>query len=131
MEKGGEEIRSEAKGYWVTGQKIPVEATVDKLRFALLVNPKTGRPRLRIHPRCAGIIAEAGGGPSPVLGGGVWRRFSENGRPRAENDHAWKALGYGLIALFGADMPEDTYATYGHTADTGTGASYLTWRGKD
>ena len=79
-------------------QKHAVDDTVDKLLWALANNPNTGRPRLRVHPRCTGLISEMGGGRSPVPDGGPWLRHSTQqsvwGAPKRENDHACKALGY-------------------------------------
>ena len=96
-------------GFWVTGEKYAVETTVDRLRTALGINPLTSRSRLRIHPRCKGIISEAGGGTPPYKDegiGGLWTRFSTTGKPKRENDHSWKALGYGLQQIFGDSIPD-------------------------
>lgn len=116
--------------YWVSGSKYAVETTVDRLRAVLGVASVTGRPRLRIHPRCKGLISEMGMGEPPYasLGiGGVWSRFSENGRPKKENDHACKALGYGLQEIWGQALPaadvirNADYFDHGNDGD----ASYL------
>lgn len=120
--------RSET-GYWVSGTKYSVETTVDRLRAVLETNAATGRPRLRIHPRCKGIISEMGMGEPPYASegvGGVWTRFSENGRPKKENDHSCKALGYGLQEIWGQSLPSPDSVTYADEADYGGGeASYL------
>lgn len=121
-----------ATGYYVSGEKYKVEALIDKLRSTLMVNPHTGRPRLRIHPRVVGLLAEAGAIANPIPGRGMWTRFSESGRPREDSNDAWKALGYGLLGLFGTDMPVETYDDYvpanPNDRPTGHGASYLKWR---
>lgn len=44
-----------------------------------------------------------GGGNSPVQGIGIWREV--RGKPERRNDHACKALAYGLLELFGALRP--------------------------
>jgi hypothetical protein len=84
---------------------MKIDATLERLRQVLAIDPMSGRPRLRINPRCPGLISEGGGARSPVEDGGIWRM--RNGKPRAENDHAWKALGYGLGALYGTMRPVD------------------------
>ena len=117
-------------GFWVSGKKYAVDTTVDRLRVALGENPLTGRARLRIHSRCKGIISEAGGVAPPYKDegvGGMWTRYSTNGKPKRENDHSWKALGYGLQQLFGHTLPDAEAYTmseyFGEGADAG--ASYL------
>ena len=81
---------------WV--KKCAVDDTVDKLLWALAINPNTGRPRLRVRPNCKGIISEMGGGKSPVPKGGNWMRHQTPqgtwGAPKRENDHACKGLAY-------------------------------------
>ena len=78
-------------------QKQAVDDTVERLLWALAPNPNTGNARLRIHPRCAGLISEMGGGESPVVDGGPWLRYESHtglGPPMRKNDHASKAIGY-------------------------------------
>ncbi len=78
-----------------------IDDTIERVRVALSQNPVTGRPRLRIHPKCAGIISEMGGGPPPYEDGGPWLRIVSSvgyGAPTKKNDHACKALGYGLAS---------------------------------
>lgn len=104
-------------GLRLRAQYRKIEDTIDRLRTVLSINPATQRPYLSISPRCKGLIAEFGGGPSPVQGGGRWRNGS-TGHPKAENDHAIKALGYGLLAMFGTTKPyrndeeDETVETY-------------------
>ena len=92
-------------GLTIRSQYCKVEQTVERLRSILSVNPISGKPYLRIHPRCRGIISEMGGTASPVEGGGIWRM--KGGFPDNHNDHSCKALGYGLIAHLGTNKPYD------------------------
>jgi len=94
-----------------SSQSVPLETSIDRLRSVMLTNPTTKRPRLRIHPKCKGLIAELGGGPSPVPGGGRWKQRA--GVPEHKNDHACKALAYGLVKHFGAIRPESTRSFVG------------------
>ncbi len=97
-----------------------VDDQVDKLMQVLGIDMTTGRPYLRIHPRCRGIIAEMGGGPSPVPNSGRWTM--KNGKPeQLRNNHSCKALAYGLLTMFGAKRP-------GREDDDDRAVSYLTPR---
>ena len=91
-------------GLILWAQKQAVDDTVERLSWALSNNPNTGRPRLRIHPQCTGLISEMGGGASPVPDGGAWMRYENRdglGPPMRKNDHACKALGYLLGGPYG------------------------------
>ena len=85
--------------------KWPVDAELERLRSVLSLNPSTGRPRLRISPKCQGLIAEMGGGVAPVHGINRWK--IKNGKPEPRNDHACKALSYGLLEKFGTARIDD------------------------
>lgn len=91
-------------GLPVRTQYCKLNDTLDRLRSVMRINPITHRPYLSIHYKCKGLIAELGGGPSPVPGGGLWR-IGPSGDPLSKNDHACKALGYGLINMFGTRQP--------------------------
>ena len=96
-------------GLTLWAEKHTVDDTVDRLLWALAPNPHTGRPRLRISPRCEGLIAEMGGGKSPVPDGGPWLRYETRaglGPPMRRNDHACKALGYLLAGPHGQQHRE-------------------------
>ena len=101
--------------------KWPLDVSIERVRAALALNPKTARPRLRIHPRCKGLISEMGGGPSPVEGGGPWMYYETKnglGPPRMENNHACMALAYLLSGPFGFSTvdvrPSPMSASYLH-----------------
>jgi hypothetical protein len=86
-------------GITLSAKRYPIEDSIDIVRLALAINPRTNRPRFRVHPSCTGIISEMGGGSSPVEDGGPWLRTKGPegfGPPKGRNDHACKALGYGL-----------------------------------
>jgi hypothetical protein len=86
-------------------KKIPVDTTIERVRSIMSINPSTGRPRLRVDPKCRGFISQLGGGPSPIPGGGIWKMH--NGTPEKKNDDAPKALGYGLNHHFGSISPSE------------------------
>lgn len=99
-----EEWYKDAPQAALSAQKWSVDDTIDAVHKALLINPYTGRPRFRTHPKCKGIISEMGGGPSPLEEGGPWMRAKSVygfGPPLTKNDHACKALGYLLQGPYG------------------------------
>ncbi len=96
----------EDTGIRFKAKKWDVRDQLDRLRTVLMPQGPGERPYLQIHPRCKGLIAEAGGGPSPVENGGRWRLI--NGLPDTSQkafDHAWKALSYLLLTIMGAKKP--------------------------
>lgn len=100
------EAWAEDTGIWFESRKWAVDAQLMRLRSVLGMNLKTHRPYLQIATQCRGLVAEAGGGPSPIAKGGKWRMV--NGQPQTGGqawDHAWKALSYGLLALMGSVRP--------------------------
>ena len=90
-------------GLRLKSQYLKVDQEVERLRSILHLNPITQRARLLIHPRCKGIISEMGGGQSPNPSGGLWRM--KGGSPDNHNDHACKALAYGLAQYYGTNTP--------------------------
>lgn len=84
----------------LVSKRVNIEDGIDLLRTHMKVHPVTGRSGIIIDPKCQGIIAECGGGRSPVEGGGVWMRDKNTQRPLEKNDHACKALIYLLANKF-------------------------------
>ena len=78
-----------------------IEDGIDLLRTHLRQHPITGQPGIIFAPRCQGVIAEMGGGKSPVEGGGIWMRDKNTLKPLDKNDHACSALIYYLANFFG------------------------------
>lgn len=76
--------------------KVPIVDGILRLR-TFLKNPETQRPRLYHHPRCQGVIQEYG----------LYRYATDSARapateiPIDRDNHAIKALTYGLVANFG------------------------------
>ncbi len=100
------EAWAEDTDIWFERRRWTIEAGILRLRSVLGFNLKTNRPFLRINPRCKGLIAEGGGGRSPIKKGGKWKMV--NGQPEGGTkawDHAWKALYYLLLAIMGSARP--------------------------
>ena len=118
------EIWLRESGILLRSQKIQIEYGIERMKSALKVNPKTGRPQLSINARCRGLISELGGCPnphtssnplagSPLAGNPLagqtlvykWRMDKDNlviGLvPEDKNNDACKAVCYGLVDLLG------------------------------
>jgi hypothetical protein len=111
----------DAAGIRLNSQYVHVDDLIRRIHTFLAVDPLTHRPRMRISPKCVGLIAELGGGPPPYPNLGVWEFRTDAQQvvlapetPANKNDHACKALGYLLIDRFG---------TVGTTSRRLTGAS--------
>jgi hypothetical protein len=76
---------------------VPIDEGVLRHRTFLLDDPATGEPKIIIHPRCKNLIAEHG----------LYMYAADSeGRPASEvpidrENHAIKALVYGLVANYG------------------------------
>jgi len=88
-------------GVSLVSKKVNIEDGIELLRTHMKIHPETGKPTFYIDPKCRGLIAELGGGKSPVEGGGIWIRDKITGQPLAKNDHACKAVIYLLANKFG------------------------------
>ena len=78
-----------------------IEDGIDLLRTHFKQHPITGQPGIVVDSKCQGLIAECGGGKSPVDGGGIWMRDKNTLQPLKKNDHACKALIYYLSNKYG------------------------------
>ena len=81
---------------------------IEAVKRFLIVNPVTNRPLLNVNARCTGLISEMGGCPNPISGQiqvYKWRQDKEGNTladdPEDRNNHASKALAYGIVHLFG------------------------------
>ena len=88
-------------------RKIGIIDGIDRLRTFLKPNPITGKPNFFVNYKCRGLIAEMGGGVSPIEGMGMWRyKTDRTGAiisevPEDKNNHSVKAVIYGLCSHFG------------------------------
>jgi hypothetical protein len=80
----------------------------DRLHTFLNVNPIDHQPRLFVDPRCRGLLSEFGACPNPHTGTAEPYRWKEDrmgvvvgSAPDDKNNHAIKAIIYGLIDKFG------------------------------
>ena len=88
-------------GIGLQTKKIGIEDGIDLLRTHLKQHPTTGQPGIEVDPKCRGFISECGGGKSPVENGGIWMRDKNTLKPIDRNNHACKAVIYGLANEFG------------------------------
>ncbi len=92
----------------LVAKKVEIRDGIERIKTYLIVNPLTNQPMLHINAKCRGIISEFGGCENPVTGQTQvysWRKDSDNNVigevPEDKNNHACKALGYGLVSRFG------------------------------
>jgi hypothetical protein len=95
------EVWRDKVGIFLQSQYVDVEAGIELFRTFLKVNPVTGRPKMYINTSCRGLIAECGGGKSPVQGGGAYIRDIRTGKLIDANNHAFKAFVYWAVNRFG------------------------------
>ena len=89
-------------------QKIEEAAGRERLHTFLTVNPIDHQPRLFINPKCVGILSEFGAAPNPFTKEAAPYKWKEDRvgtivgqQPEDKNNHAIKAVIYGLIDRFG------------------------------
>ena len=89
-------------------QKIKIQDGIEAVKRFLGVNPVTNSSLLHINAKAKGLISEMGGCPSPLDGQTKvykWRTDREGNIvgevPDDKNNHACKALAYGIVDLFG------------------------------
>jgi hypothetical protein len=102
---------SEGKVY-LDCNRIEIRDGIERVKNFLLVNPKTGASRLHINAKCRGLISEMGECPNPITNQTAvyqWKQDREGNItgevPEDKNNHACKALSYGLINSFGYTKP--------------------------
>lgn len=102
------EIWLREAGVPLRSQKVAIRDGIERVKSCLLVNPTTGQPMLHINAKCRGLISELGGCENPLTGQtGVYQWKRDRGgniigeMPEDRNNHACKALAYGLVDLVG------------------------------
>ncbi len=102
------EIWISEAGIHLNSQHIEIRDGIERVKSFLLVHPKTLSPRLHINARCLGLISEFGGCPNPITnqtGVYQWKKDRDGQvqgeSPEDRNNHAIKALTYGLVDRFG------------------------------
>jgi len=86
-----------------------IEDGIDLLRTHLQVHPITGQAGIYLDPKCKGMIAECGGGMSPVDGGGMWMRHKDTLKPLEKNNHSCMTWIYYLLDKFGFTGKDFTF----------------------
>ncbi len=93
---------------WLSSRKVPIVDGIDRVHTFLRAPLGTsGYHYLRINPSCRGLIAELGGGPPPFPDMRPYRYKTDNSGvsqsdlPLDRDNHACKALAYGLVDKYG------------------------------
>lgn len=95
----------EQAGLALSFQQVGVLDGVDRTRTFLRKNPRDGLPRLVVDPGCKGLIGEMSGDDAEPYFGGYRYKVVDgqvtSEKPEDRNNHACKALAYGLVGRFG------------------------------
>ncbi len=105
-------------GIYMRSNKVLIKDGIERTKTFLTVNPLTGSSRLHINSKCSGLISELGGCPNPVTGQTAvykWHTDKEGNVtaevPEDKNNHAVKALAYGLVDLYGYSSARKKHPT--------------------
>jgi hypothetical protein len=95
-------------GVYLGAHKVRINDGTERLKSFLKPDPSNMRPKLIINPKCNGVLSEFGTQPSPIDGqtrAYRWKTDREGNVvgdvPEDKNNHAVKALIYGIIDRYG------------------------------
>ena len=102
------EMWMDKTGIYLDAQKIRINEGTERLKGFMKTDAVTGRPNIAFSPKCAGALSEFGAVPSPFDGqtrAYRWKTDREGNivgeTPEDRNNHAIKAVIYGLVSRFG------------------------------
>jgi len=102
------EMWMDKTGIYLDAQKIRINEGTERLKGFMKTDAVTGRPNIAFSPKCAGALSEFGAVPSPFDGqtrAYRWKTDREGNivgeTPEDRNNHAIKAVIYGLVSQFG------------------------------
>lgn len=102
------EVWRDKAGLNLACQKVEINEGIERFKSFLLLDPVNGNPHFVINTHCYGLISELGGCPNPFTGETACYRWRQNATgetvgttPEDKNNHAIKAVIYGLIDRFG------------------------------
>ena len=102
------EIWLREAGVYLKSTKLAIRDGIERVKSFLIVNPITSSPLLHINAACKGLISEMGGCPNPITNEIALYQWRLDNRgevigdaPEDKNNHACKALAYGLVDMFG------------------------------
>jgi len=106
------ETWQKAAGKYLTSQKVGINEGIERLKAFLKPDPIMGQPKILIDYRCQGLISEFGGCLNPEtkqIAPYCWKTDRTGvvvgTTPEDKNNHAIKAVIYGLVDLFGYSLP--------------------------
>jgi hypothetical protein len=102
------EIWMEQSGVYLAAQKVRINDGTERLKGFLRSDPTTNMPKIVFNPSCQGILSEFGVAQSPIDGqtrAYRWKTDRDGNivgeAPDDKNNHAVKAVIYGLIDRYG------------------------------
>ena len=95
-------------GLYLASQKVLINDGTERLKSFLKPDPITREPRILISPYCTGLLSEFGAAPNPFDGQTRAYRWKTDrdgnivgSTPEDKNNHAVKALIYGIVDNYG------------------------------
>ncbi len=102
------EVWLKEAGVPLRSRRIRIQDGIEAVKRLMIVSPLTGQALLHVNIKCQGLISEFGGCPNPIDGMTKvyrWRTDSAGNIigevPEDKNNHACKALAYGVVDVIG------------------------------
>ena len=102
------EVWMKETGLYMNSQKVLINDGTERLKGFLKPDPISKEPKIKINPKCDGVLSEFGAAPSPFDGQTrpySWKTDREGSivgtAPEDKNNHGIKALIYGIVDNYG------------------------------
>ena len=102
------EIWLKETGLYLNSQKVMINDGTERLKSFLKPDPLSREAKLKINPRCDGVLSEFGAAPNPFDGQTRAYRWKVDrdgnivgSSPEDKNNHGVKALIYGIVDNYG------------------------------
>ena len=102
------EVWMKETGLYMSSQKVLINDGTERLKGFLKPDPISKEPKIKINPKCDGVLSEFGAAPSPFDGQTrpySWKTDREGNivgtAPEDKNNHGIKALIYGIVDNYG------------------------------
>ena len=108
------EVWLKETGLYLANQRVRINEGTERLKAFFKPDPLSGRPKIVISPRAAGVLSELGAAPNPFDGQTrvyKWKTDRDGNivgqSPEDKYNHGVKALIYGIVDRFGYGVVRD------------------------
>ena len=108
------EVWLKQTGLYLANQRVRINEGTERLKGFFKPDPLSGRPKIVISPRAAGVLSELGAAPNPFDGQTrvyKWKTDRDGNivgqSPEDKYNHGVKALIYGIVDRFGYGVIRD------------------------